>query len=328
MKYNLSKIFTKLQAYVVTARYLPRVSVNSKLPFLIRVFAFLTVQKSIYHYNKKGIFISRNYKFQIRRRKILIEDKGNNIIIHIFFSKYNNYLYKKKRKAFYNYLKSSGFFAPKYSVDSTLSELLIVTEELIQGVSLDELNYNIKEKFIDLFYYYLNKTSYSQKINKYQQDLYFELKKTYERIKKILEPNSPFFLLDQFCGFPFEKDRGIWPVEVCHGQVLPINVIYDKHENKYYFIDYEPAGLGYGPFAYDYCFFLLYGYEKLSLKYIKKLKKIFFFDFKKHYIQKSFIAHIIWWSRNRDLNLKQIKKINQRSHFALSFFDIKKKNVK
>ena len=78
--------------------------------------------------------------------------------------------------------------------------------------------------------------------------------------------------------------------------------------------------MGEAPFAYDYCFFILYKTEILSLDYKMKLKKELSNFLDKYKFQKAFLAQILWWSRNRPLNNNQILKINKRSKSALSFF--------
>jgi len=316
----------KIKAYYLAAKYLPRISYNASLPSFMRILAFFTSQEpiNIFFRNNEKITISRNYKFSIRKRKILIEDKENNLVLHIFLYNYQANKYKQNRDTFVQSLKSNNFTAPKYIIISNSSNLNVVIEELVSGVSLDLAKNDILEKFVDIFLDTIQmNTKTSDNIAK-EQHTYLELKKTYQRIKKIMGLESFFFKLYYLCDFPFEKDYGVWPVSYCHGQVFPGNIIYNKQSDKYYFIDYETEDIGYGPYAYDYCFFILYGFNYLSSDYRLKLKDIFSVDFKNYQLQKAFLAQIIWWSRNKNLTPDQIIKINKRSQMALSFFNNKK----
>lgn len=316
----------KIKACHLAAKYLPRISYDVRLPLFLRILAFFTSQEpiNIFFRNNEKITISRNYKFSMRKRKILVEDKENNLVLHIFLYNYEANKYKHNRDTFFLSLKSNNFSAPKYIIISNSSNLNVVIEELVSGVSLDLAKHDILEKFVDIFLDTIEmNTKTSDNIAK-EQYTYLELKKTYQRIKKKLDLESSFFKLYDLCDFPFDKDHGIWPVSACHGQVLPGNIIYNKQSNKYYFIDYETEDIGYGPYAYDYCFFILYGSNYLSSDYRLKLKNIFSGDFKKHQLQKAFLAQIIWWSRNKNLTPDQIIKINKRSQIVLSFFNNKK----
>ena len=176
------------------------------------------------------------------------------------------------------------------------------------------------EKFLDIYLDEIKINWINSKKEIPQQSVYKDLHSSFLRLRQVLKPDSPFFELYEVCDKPFDKKDNIWPIAHCHGQTLPINIIYNEIIDKYYFIDYEPENMGEAPFAYDYCFFILYKTEILSLDYKMKLKKELSNFLDKYKFQKAFLAQILWWSRNRPLNNNQILKINKRSKSALSFF--------
>jgi len=308
-----------VRVYFILAGYLPNF-INYKIPIILRIFTFFRNQKSIQNINLKKInfYISDNCNYFFRKRKIMIQDKQNNLFIHFFLNSYFQN-YKKFRNQISLKINSQYFSTPKYSLVHNVLNFLFIIEEKVSGQALNKAGNTVVERFLDIFFK-INFLKVSLKKTKKEQLVYFELKKSFDRIINVLGKNSQLFELYRRCNSPFEQKIGFWPTSLNHGQILPVNVLYNKIYDKYYVIDYEPESMGYGPYAYDYCFFILYGSSLLSTNYKFRLKKKISKIFKNKKYQKAFLSQILWWARNKSLNTKQITKINKRSKIALTYF--------
>lgn len=326
MNYELLRV---AKAFLVSSRYLPRYSKNVNLPFLLRILTLIRSQKSIPIFNKKfsSDKISNNYVLQIRKRKILIDDIKNKIVVHVFFSNHEKKRYAILRNLFTKQIKSDYFSFPQYKLIPNYFNLLVVVEEKILGSSLENVNQKILCKFLDIFFHQTKKQLYNFQKIKLGTSLYLQLKVATEKIKDNLKSDSSFFNLYTLCGNPFDNPKGNWPSVASHGQALPVNIIYNEEKNKFFYIDYEPNGMCQAPYAYDYCFFVLFSIKLISSDYKLKLKKILSNFSNKHEISRAFLAQIIWWSKDKDLNENQINKINERSKIALSLFEYNHQNA-
>lgn len=265
---------------------------------------------------KKGVSILK------RKRKTIVADLDNELILHSFYFPFKKNLYEKTRSAVEQQFISESICFPRYACNQHLGGMLVVAEEKISGVALQDCEQLIVEKFLATYLNSVNKNIPSHLSSETDYKVYELLHTAFLRLKKILPKNSSFFKLSLICGEPFKKQKGYWPTSYCHGQVFPINIIYNKlKEDKFYFIDFEPGLMGIGPYAYDFVFFILYASDLISSSYMKKMAKKIFSEYKTHNWAQYFLAQIIWWSRNKTLNSKQLKKIELRSLKTLSLIN-------
>ena len=107
-----------IKAYLLFLKYLPRFNYDTNVPLFLKILSYLAIKKTLPSLDKKiqNRSISNKYNFMRRKRKILIDDQINELIVHIFFSDLNINEYKKKRDLFKLQIKSKNFCAPEYSV--------------------------------------------------------------------------------------------------------------------------------------------------------------------------------------------------------------------
>ena len=86
------------KAYLLSSKYLPRFNYDIKVPIFLKILSFLAIKKTLPSLDEKmqNGSISNKYNFMRRKRKILIDDEINELIVHIFFSDLNIHEYKKK----------------------------------------------------------------------------------------------------------------------------------------------------------------------------------------------------------------------------------------
>ena len=265
---------------------------------------------------KKGISIFK------RKRKTIVADFDNELMLHSFYFPFKKNLYEKTRYAVEKQFISESICFPRYACNQHLGGILVVAEEKISGVALADCEQLVVEKFLDTYLDNVNKNIPSDLNSEADSSVYKLLHTASLRLKKTLPENSSFFKLSLICGEPFQNQKGYWPTSYCHGQVFPINILHNKsHKDKFYFIDFEPRLMGIGPYAYDFVFFVLYASDLISSSYTKKLTKTIFSEYKTHNWAQYFLAQIVWWSRNKSLNSKQLKKIELRSLKTLSLIN-------
>ena len=322
IKNRIKRSCTLFYVYSLISEYLPRTLYLKKnnAPIFLKMISAFTRQKSIFsfHGSRPLIRLTPNSHFMMRKRKALICDEINGVMLHAFIQPENASEYKKNRDAFVSEVGPELFRFPKYVISEENSPALIIFEEKLPGVSLNKCNQERVDDFIDVW------INCSEKIYSVRQDaglelaIYSGLRNAIVRLKQELSPDSPLFQLYHICGSPFEGEKGVWPISFCHGQTLPANILYDREKNQYCFIDYEPGLMGYAPCAYDIAFFILYAHNLFSQEYKNGLKIRLAGSLRGYKWHQHILAHIVWWSRDRQLNLEQVRKINERSEIALS----------
>jgi hypothetical protein len=321
-KHRVKASYALFCVYILISKYLTRVVYSKKnnAPIFLKMIAALSGQKSIPNFQdgRSLMKLSSNFHFMMRKRKALLYDESNEMMLHAFIQPHSSVEYKKNRDAFASETESDLFCFPKYACSNDDSPFLIVFEERLPGASLEKCGAERIGDFIDVW------INFSEKKHAVSQDIglnrsiYSRLRDAALRLKHDLGSDSPFFQLYSVCGSPFEEKEGAWPVSFCHGQTLPANILYSFENNQYCFIDYEPDLMGSAPCAYDIAFFILYSYSLMSPEYKARLKNRLSGELQGHKWQKHFLAQIVWWSRERLLNPGQVRKINERSLNALS----------
>ena len=199
-----------IKAYLLSSKYLPRFNHDTNVPIFLKILSYLAIKKTLPSLDEKiqNRSISNKYNFMRRKRKILIDDEINELIVHIFFSDLNINEYQKKRDLFKLQIKSKNFCAPKYSVILNSLNLLAIVEKKISGVSLNNCDHYYLEKFLDNYLDEIKANWIYSQNSKSGKLVYETLSSSFEKIKKVLKPDSPFFNLYNFCGEPFDKKEG------------------------------------------------------------------------------------------------------------------------
>jgi len=327
LKDKLSSLVRLFRAYGLISKYLPRAVSYEKgnYTILLKIISSLSRQKSLINFNGDDscIKLSSDVQFFMRKRKALVCDDRQKVMLHAFIHPFSAAEYRKNREVFAIEVHRSSFYMPRYSCNEDGS-YLVVLEEKIRGISLDECNCDIVGVFLDLWVEGLRAKMLDSQNIELEQTIYARLRGAFLSLKKAMSEDSPLFKLYTACGRPFEEQEGSWPVSFCHGQTLPVNILYDQETNKYWFIDYEPALMGCAPFAYDINFFILYSDGLISPEQKLRLKELLSSDLRGQMWHTHMLAQIVWWSRDRKLNQQRVEKINKRSLIALSLFDQKR----
>ena len=322
---KIKRSYHILSTYVVLSKYLPRLMAGNQagIPIFVKISSLLRSQKPLPKFQENGpvVMLSTDSVFLERKRKLMVIDENKKAVLHVFMTPHDMSRYILNRNVFVSSNSSQFFCFPKYACIIDSSSYLVVAEEKIAGVPLDSCDYDKVGKFIDIW---LEVEKRKWKIPQETEDtrlVFQELRGAANRLKQRLSHNSPFLKLYNCCGRPFDEDEGKWPIAPSHGQTLPMNILYSLDNDQYCFIDYEPALMGYGPYGYDFAFFVLYADDLISSEYMYKLKMRFSADCRAQDWAKHFLAQIIWWSKNRKLDQRQLAKINKRSLTALALFD-------
>ena len=323
------KKFHKFKNYLPIINYLPKnffLENNIKdIPVIVKILNRFINPKLIPSIQNKENFIRLSNEITIkeRRRKILIEDKKNKLIIHSFYSSIKKKNYENVRDNVENELKYDSFNFCSYISRQHFNEMLVVIEKKAPGVSLDDCNPRIIEKFLNIFLELTKKKKQSFIYSNDTHKVYNSLHLQNLLLQKKISTDSSFFKLNEICKNPFSNEKGDWPSQYIHAQLLPPNILYEfNSKNKFYLIDFEPKLIGIGPYAYDFTFFILYSLNLISNNYTKKIKKDIFNSNERINWAQNFLAQIVWWSRKRKLNSIQLDKIESRSSTVLSFLDI------
>ena len=295
-----------------------------KVPFLFKIFRKFSTQKQIPLLDKNGdkVILKKGLSIFKRKRKTLVADSDSELILHSFYSPFKKKLYEKARNDVEQQFQSENIFFPRYACKQHLGGILVVAEEKVPGVALSDCEQRVVEKFLDIYLDNVKKNIPAVLNSETDRSVYNLLHTATSRLQRTLPRNSSFFKLSLICGEPFQNKKGYWPTNPCHGQIFPINILYCKSlKDKFYFIDFEPELMGQGPYAYDFAFFVLYASDLISPNYMKKMIKIIFSEQEIHNWAQYFLAQIIWWSRNKNLNSSQLNKIELRSLKTLSLIN-------
>ncbi|WP_435116881.1 hypothetical protein ACIJYF_00750 [Candidatus Pelagibacter bacterium nBUS_49] len=316
---RFKNILNRFITYLVISSYLPKNLFLSKsfsnVPLIFKFIRFF-INKRINPSTKK--MKNENINILKRKRKVLLLDDLNELVIHSFFFPFDKNLYNKTREEIVKQFRSKKICNTDYVSEQFFGKTLLVTERKISGSVLTNCEQRVIEKFLN----YLAEDLLVDENCKQDEGVYTTLHNTFIKLKKKLSKESKFHKLSQLCNDPFDNKQGLWPSQYCHGQILPNNVISSNTNNdQFYLIDFEPKLMGKGPYAYDLIFFILYSSDLISAKYKNNLIKTFFNPTKKHLWCKNFLAQIIWWSRNKVLNSNQIFKIELRSSIVLDLIN-------
>lgn len=328
MKGKLKRVYLLVRAYMIVSKYLPRSIVENYggMPGLLKVISLLRAQKPLPQFQENGssVMLSTDLVYMERKRKLMVIDENEKAVLHIFKSPHDTSEYKYNRNAFMSLSGSQYFRFPAYACNTDASSHLIVAEEKIPGVSLNTCDYDTVGNFLDIWFE-VQKRNWEPPLQdtKDTRFAYYELRIAAHKLKQELSSDSPFIKLYTDCGRPFDEVEGAWPISFCHGQALPVNILYSQENDQYGFIDYEPELMGYAPYGYDIAFFVLYSDDLMSSEYKTKLKTVFAAECKAQDWAKHFLAQIIWWSKDRGLNQQQVEKINKRSLTTMALFGSK-----
>ena len=140
------KKFHKFKNYLPIINYLPKnffLENNIKdIPVIVKILNRFINPKLIPSIQNKENFIRLSNEITIkeRRRKILIEDKKNKLIIHSFYSSIKKKNYENVRDNVENELKYDSFNFCSYISRQHFNEMLVVIKKKAPGVSLDDCN--------------------------------------------------------------------------------------------------------------------------------------------------------------------------------------------
>ena len=323
IKKRIKRTYLFFRPYMTASKYLPGFFFmrHTEIPAALKIFSCLTAQKPLAHFKESSsvLMLSADSRVIERKRKLMVVDESQKVVFHIFNNPYDQKKYKKNRDAFVASMQFKPFSFPMYKCVEEKSECLAVAEQMVQGVSLQALEQKGVERFIETWLGGFNNSFFPLNEKEDQRLLYSQLRDWRIRLQRLLGPSSSFSRLYEFCGKPLENEGGVWPITYCHGQTVPVNILHNPDEEKYYFIDYEPKYMGLGPFGYDFIFFLLYSENIISDNFKYQLKRCLHHDMVNLSWASAFLSQIIWWCRDKsELNSDRMEKIENRSRFALS----------
>ena len=325
MKGKLKSAYLLFRTYIFISKYLPRsiFDNHADMPWLLKIISLLRAQKPLPYFQENGssVMLSTDSVYMERKRKMMVIDEKEKAVLHVFKSLHGVSEYENNRNAFVSSSGSPYFRFPTYACNTDASSHLVVVEEKITGVSLNRCDDDTVGDFLDIWFEVEKRKWKLPQDTEGARFVYDELRRSAYKLEKQLSPDSPFFKLYSECGRPFDEVEGTWPIAFCHGQTVPVNILYSQEDGQYCFIDYEPKLMGCAPYGYDFAFFVLYSDDLISSEYKTKLKTIFSAgchvqDWKKH-----FLAQIVWWAKDRALNQRQVKKINKRTLTTLDLSD-------
>lgn len=272
--------------------------------------------------NGVGVKLGNTVSVVERKRKMLVVDEQNELMLHCFFAPHEKHKYKSERDSFESQSRTDLFRYPRFACEKKFGRLLVVAEEKVTGVSLEDSHQDVVEKFLDSFIGDTQKNWPAASKAYDGEAIHKILHIATVRLKESLATTSPFFVLYAICGNPYDNKKGYWPSQSCHGQALPVNILYNNKKGHFCFIDFEPELMGRGPYAYDFCFFVLYSMNLISESYVEKLRAMLSREHGRYEWARHFLAQIVWWSCNRGLDSGQLSKIEARSRIALSLIDV------
>lgn len=320
---ELRKLINRFSAVYLLSRYLSRRLLFQRpdVPNYLSAISLVTRKRPLPVFNGINGIESKicvnDFLLYERKRKLMIFDEGSRCVLHAFYKKFSTNDYETLRDSFAERFRSNALAVPNYCVVSgNDGRSRIVVEQFVNGEPLTSCKGEVVSRYMDLW---MEALLLDDEVFN-SGDVYAGLSRSCRTVRNTLHPESPFFELLEHCNKSFDEEEGSWPAQVCHGQLLAPNVLYDQSVDRFFAIDYEPSMMGIGPAGYDLLFFVLCSFNVLPDSSVKKLQGLFSANGNKYAYDWAslFAAQILWWCRSKVLDRNRIEKIETRSRIALS----------